>query len=378
MPFSKKNAEKNRYMLKGPLARKGYDWWWHSLTAVNEETGEERPFFLEFFTCNPKLAEDTPVFGQLPENREKGKRPSYLMVKAGCWGEDSRQLHRFFPLGSVSINKGKSIEIQADDCYLSETELRGSVRVSEADAAAHPEWMCDAGEITFDLKIDKQIAFNVGYCTTPFVRFLNAFQMFWHAEGMKSKYSGTITLGGVRYKVTPETCYGYADKNWGRDFTTPWVWLSSNDLVSNITGKRLENSVFDIGGGKPKVYFIPFNRILLGAFYYEGQHYEFNFSKLWTFSHTDFSYEETEDEIIWHILQWNPKAKMETNVACRKKDMVFVNYEAPNGLKRYNHLWNGGNGYGNVKLYRKEKGEYVLVDDIAVGHMGCEYGEYDL
>ena len=40
-------------MLKGPLAQKGYDWWWHSLTAYNKETGEARPFFIEYFTCNP-------------------------------------------------------------------------------------------------------------------------------------------------------------------------------------------------------------------------------------------------------------------------------------------------------------------------------------
>ena len=28
-------------MLHGPLAHHGYDWWWHSLTAQDAETGEE-------------------------------------------------------------------------------------------------------------------------------------------------------------------------------------------------------------------------------------------------------------------------------------------------------------------------------------------------
>ena len=42
-------------MLKGPLAKQGYDWWWHSLTAYNKETGEPRPFFIEYFVCNPDL-----------------------------------------------------------------------------------------------------------------------------------------------------------------------------------------------------------------------------------------------------------------------------------------------------------------------------------
>ena len=36
---------------------------------------------------------DEPVFGQIPG---KPQKPSYLMVKAGAWGEDAAQLHRFW------------------------------------------------------------------------------------------------------------------------------------------------------------------------------------------------------------------------------------------------------------------------------------------
>ena len=36
-------------MLHGPLAHQGYDWWWHSFTAQDAETGEDKPFFIEFF-----------------------------------------------------------------------------------------------------------------------------------------------------------------------------------------------------------------------------------------------------------------------------------------------------------------------------------------
>ena len=47
----------------GPLASCGYDWWWHSFTGQDAETGEDKPFFIEFFVCNPALAEDEPVLG---------------------------------------------------------------------------------------------------------------------------------------------------------------------------------------------------------------------------------------------------------------------------------------------------------------------------
>lgn len=375
--FNTSDIRKNEYMLVNGFARKGYDWWWHSFTGRNEVTGEERPFFVEFFCCNPNSAEENPVFGQLPENKKAGKKPSYLMVKAGAWGEGHSQLHRFFSLKDVAIHGKAPFSVSAEDCFCSDTELRGSVSLSTEEAAAHPEYMCDAGSIAWDLKIDKKVAFNVGYGTSKLFRFLEAFEMYWHAEGMKSLYSGTVIYNGEKYIITPETSFGYADKNWGRGFTTPWVWLSSDNMKSNLTGKVLTDSVFDIGGGKPKVWFVSLDRKLLSAFWYEGKPYEFNFSKFWTFTRTEFDFRETEDRVFWHVKQETLKAVMETEATCLKKDMLLVNYEAPDGSKRHNRLWNGGNATGTVKLWEKKKGKLVLVDDISFTNCGCEYGEYD-
>ena len=364
-------------MLQGPLAHHGYDWWWHSFTAVEEKTGEEKPFFIEFFVVNPALAEKKPVFGQLPENQKSGKLPSYLMVKAGCWGEDHCQLHRFFSLKDAKVYSTVPYRVVADDCIASETLLAGSIDITKEESEAHPEWMCDFGSISWELSIDKQIAFNVGYGASTPLRGAEAFAMYWHAEGMKSAYKGTVKFNGKTYLVKPESSYGYADKNWGRDFTSPWVWLSSNCLVSKKTGKKLENSVFDIGGGRPKIFFVPLDRRLLGVFYYEGKEYDFNFSKLHLKVKTEFSFEETDEQVIWHVKQENTHAVMETEVFCNKKDMLFVNYEAPDGSKHHNRLFNGGNGRGTVKLYDKTDSGLVLVDEIEATHIGCEYGEYD-
>ena len=375
--FAHHDITRDAFMLHGPLARHGYDWWWHSFTAQDAETGEDKPFFIEFFACNPELGEDLPVLGQLPRNREAGKKPSYLMVKAGTWGQDACQLHRFFGWKEVSMHADAPYEVKAADCQAGETVLKGRISISKEEAQAHPEWMCDAGELAWDLTVDKQIAFNVGYGASKPLREAEAFCMYWHAEGMKSAYSGSVTFNGRQYRVVPESCYGYADKNWGRDFTSPWVWLSSNCLVSRKTGRRLENSVFDIGGGRPKVYFVPLDRRLLGVFYYEGKEYDFNFSKLHLRVKTEFSFEEQENQVVWHVRQENIHAVMETEVCCQKKDMLLINYEAPDGRKQHNRLWNGGNGRGLVKLYEKRNGSLELVDEVEASHIGCEYGEYD-
>ena len=182
--FNRHDITRDACMLQGPLAHHGYDWWWHSFTAQDEATGEDKPFFIEFFLCNPALGEDVPVLGQLPANRAAGKKPSYLMVKAGCWGEDHCQLHRFFGWKDVRLHGQAPYRVEAADCLAGETQLRGSIRIAPEEAAAHPEWMCDAGELSWDLQVDKQVAFNVGYGASKPLRDAEAFAMYWHAEGM--------------------------------------------------------------------------------------------------------------------------------------------------------------------------------------------------
>lgn len=374
--FNKSDRARDAYMLKGKLAIQGYDWWWHSFTAINHNTGEEKAFFIEYFVCNPEAGGIEPVLGQLPINKEIGRCPSYLMVKAGCWGKNARQIHRFFAWDDVKIRQKGDYGIKAGDCLATETRLRGSVKVTKAEAEAHPEYMCDAGTMQWDLSVDKQIAFNVGYGASKALRDINAFEMYWHAEGMKTKYQGSILLDGELYDVMPDSSYGYADKNWGSNFTSPWVWLSSNRIISKKTGQLLQNSAFDIGGGRPKVYFLPINKKLLGAFYYEGEEIEFNFSKFWTKPKTRFRCYETETDVVWKVIQENRDYIMMTDIECAKEEMLLINYEAPDGQKRHNRLFNGGTGSGTIKLYRKTDCGNTLVDEFIVDHVGCEYGEY--
>lgn len=209
------DIQRDECMLTGKFGGRGYDWWWHSFTGYSRETGKEKSFFIAFFLCNPDRGERKPVFKP---------RPSYLMVKAGAWGKDGAQLHRFFGWDELTLKGKAPFAVAAEDCYLSETATKGRINVSAEDAEAHPEYMCQSGRMSWKLKIEKKIPFNVGYGAGKLFRELKAFQMYWHAEGMKTLYSGTVTWNGEVYDVKPETCWGYADKNWGSDFTMPWVW----------------------------------------------------------------------------------------------------------------------------------------------------------
>ena len=160
-PDIQKFKDRNAYMLKGPLAKKGYDWWWHSFTAVNQKTGERRPFFIEYYITNPALGGDKPILGQLPGNREKKIQPSYGMVKAGCWGDKHCQVHNFYGISQVSASF-KEMDVKIGDSVATDVMLRGSVSLTPQEAQDHPEYMSDAGTLSWDLKVEKVLSYPVG------------------------------------------------------------------------------------------------------------------------------------------------------------------------------------------------------------------------
>jgi len=373
--MNKKDLSRDFYMLKGPLAKNGYDWWWHNFTGYNRETGKSRVFFIEYFVCNPALGNDKVVFGQLPQNQLADVKPSYALVKVGTWGEDACQIHNFYPINEFAC-KDNQLDLKIGECTLTEKHMQGNCNVSVSEAAEHPEYMCDPGEMSWDIQIDKKISYHVGYGASKFFRRLNAFEMFWHAEGIKTQYSGQLTLNGEIYDIIPEKSFGYADKNWGKDFTSPWLWISSCNMKSLISGKELNNSAVEFGGGRPKAFGLDLGKKLLGCLYYEGQNYDYNFSKFWLGAKVKYRFIEQEKENVWKLHAKNNKSELLLMLRCPKDEMLLVNYEAPDGKKRHNRLWNGGTGYGEMKLYQIKGKEKTLVDHIEFKSTGCEYGEY--
>ena len=123
------------------------------------------------------------------------------------------------------------------------------------------------------------------------------------------------------------------------------------DMKSLISGKILDNSAVEFGGGRPKVMGAALDRKLLGGLYYEGRMYDYNFSKFWTESKIDFSFTEGDPVNVWTVEAQNRESITELILECPREEMLFINYEAPNGKKLHNRLWNGGTGYGNIQRY---------------------------
>ena len=371
MWFPTPMSDRNAYMLTGALAHRGYDWWWHSLTGVDAETKEERSFFIEYFSINPALGDREAVLGQSITSQATGKRPSYGMLNAGCWGPQAAQIHNYFPPSSCSFDTHR-LEARIGEATLSETRLIGAVSVSPDQASEHPEWMTDAGDMSWDLSASKVLSYSVGYGADRLLRKARAFQMFWHVAGIKTDYEGEIVFNGRRFVVTPESSSGYQDKNWGEDFTNPWVWLNCAQFVDASSGEQLPLTCLDVGGGTPVLFGRRLSSKLLIAFFLRGRLYEFNFSKFWTGAKQQFRCDDDVDQIRWRISGSTFTHRIEIDFSCPKDEMLLMNYENPDGVKNHSKLWNGGTASGSVRLYERDQ----LVGEFLGTRGGGEYGVY--
>lgn len=373
--MNQSDLNRNSYMLRGSLARKGYMRWFHSFSGVQAETGEIRRFFVEFFIINPGLGGSQPILGQHPYYKKHGMKPSYLMVKAGAFpdenGENGRQLHAFYPIASLKTT-GSPMVMQVDDCFYSEQRITGFVEVSPSEAR-HRSFMSDAGWMEWDLEVHKAVACNTGILCSAFFRLVNGLENFWHGEGIRSFFRGTVTLDGIAFQVSPDTSCGYADKHWGRSFARPLLQFTSGRLSSARTERELKHSVLAVNGCCPRFLFFPLRRRLMIQLTYMGEDYEFGFIRPFLFSKQKWETKETNKRFIWHIMAQNKTSMIKISCSCTKEQMMRLRYETPEGYRLKDPLWAGGAGIGTIQLYRREKGGKELIDTLKIDNGVCRW-----
>ncbi len=367
--------KRNAYMLRGSHTKQGYVRWWHSFTGVAAGSSETRTFFVEYYVINPGLGGSQPILGQHPYFKKRGLKPSYVMVKAGVFpdenGNEGKQLHAFYPIAALKA-AADPLYVQVGDCSFSETKLSGYVDVS-SNEARHRSLMTDAGYMEWDLEVHKAIACHTGAIANRFFTALNALESFWHGEGIRTMFRGTVSLDGVTYEVSPDTSYGYADKHWGRSFNRPWMQFASNKLISERTGKALKHSALAIDGCCPRFLCFPLKRRLMIQLTYTGEDFEYNFAKLGLLSRCKWRVKETNKRYIWNIMAQNKTSVIRISCYCRKDLMMPIDYESPDGSVRKEPLLGSGSGIGSIEIYRRIPGGLQLIDKLNIEDGFCEY-----
>lgn len=386
MNISKKCAKIIRYQLAGAQKKAGVNTWRYVFNAVENGTGLERKFFIELSMLNPYLSPSDVVLGFKPRVKvseddlqnvlagtlsaqklqsESILTPSYVVVRAGVLGSGAKQICDYFPIKQINLDT-KNFSVEAGNCVFTEEKLSGRMDFSPSELHDHPEQLCESGIISWELRYEIKDFFDEGY---------EGKNSSWYATGIRTVFAGNITLDGKEYSIQPRKSCGYMDRFFGKSYPENYIHLSSSNLTSQITGKFLSDSSFSVSG----VYDGRVN-VMVNL---EGLKVSFCASKPKSAYQcvNDFSQMPEVDgseKLHWTISTNDKNYVVDVDVFCLAKLMYVRSLELPEGERKVLKQLMGGNGTGEIRLYKRIKKNLELIEHAEIQTCLCEFGQLEL
>ncbi len=383
MSSSKINQRYDQYVLRGKLRHEGYERWRYVFSGTNTVTSREKRFFIELYIVNPGISPKAVVIGQksrlamseadlkyVIEGKSSAQtagneievKPSYVAVKAGFFGQNGKQINKFFSSSQLTFVRNSGTFKVGDNVFSSDS-LSGSVEVSEQELRVMPELLCSAGSMKWDLKFDRNII-----CEPLYNKKMN----FWAPFGAKSTFIGTVVADGQEYAVSSRSCNGYSDKSWGQSLNSPYFHISSAKLTSLISGKSLLNSCVTVEGN--------IEGTLYSMFAIEGT--TFKIKEKRPFKKQSVVYDcsqmpESEEnaKVHWSMSVTYGQYLIDLDIYCRVNEMIVRDYEIPQGKRCLLKILGGGNGTGEIRIYRTIGKNIELLEHANIYDALCEFGE---
>lgn len=386
MNISKKCAKIIRYQLAGAQKKAGVNTWRYVFNAVENGTGLERKFFIELSMLNPYLSPSDVVLGFKPRVKvseddlqnvlagtlsaqklqsESILTPSYVVVRAGVLGSGAKQICDYFTIKQINLDT-KNFSVEAGNCVFTEEKLSGRMDFSPSELHDHPEQLCESGIISWELRYEIKDFFDEGY---------EGKNSSWYATGIRTVFAGNITLDGKEYSIQPRKSCGYMDRFFGKSYPENYIHLSSSNLTSQITGKFLSDSSFSVSG----VYDGRVN-VMVNL---EGLKVSFCASKPKSAYQcvNDFSQMPEVDgseKLHWTISTNDKNYVVDVDVFCLAKLMYVRSLELPEGERKVLKQLMGGNGTGEIRLYKRIKKNLELIEHAEIQTCLCEFGQLEL
>ena len=292
-------------------------------------------------------------------------KPSYLLVKAGVYGEGGKQMNRFIP--SVKLNYKKSTAtFSTDGCLFSAENLAGSVDVREEDLRVHPEFSCNSGTMFWDLKYE---------VLTDSKKLYSDSRNFWIPLGSRANFAGSVVLDGEEFSVLPETSFGYIDKSWGAGYPGAYYHLSAMRLTSTITRKSLRSSYICVEGEFGK-------ESRLSGIIRVGEN-SFRFGE-GVFGSPEEKHGCVQvpgngdgESLHWSVSLENGDFVVDLDLYCKDSEMFVRDYEIPQGRRTLMRVLGGGTGSGEVRVFKKNGKRLELLEQAVISDAICEFGQLD-
>lgn len=386
MGATKTNFNSKKYKPSGSLKKSGVVNRRFLFSGFDSVTNAEHIFFIEYSTINPWLSPDKAELGfksrpKLTENdlqyalagtqaahelmTESFVLPSYAVVRVGMLGTGSKQLAQYVGIKNIQTSN-KEFLIKTDSFMFSEDHLLGKIEYTESEINSHPEYNCNPGSMIWDLRYEiKPAGITPGY---------SGKKEKWFVSGAQTVFAGTIILDGTKYQISPRTSNGYIDLSWGESFPFPYFHISCSNMTSEISGRKLFDSAFAVHGiynERPSVIVQLESQKIEFAADSSVRAYE-------CFADCTLMPEDDNGEKLHWSVSANSKTwVVDIDIYCDSKLLFVRDFELPEGDRKVLKILTGGNGSGEIRLYRKIKKTLELIENAKIEHAFCEYGRDD-
>lgn len=348
-------------------------------------SGSEKAFFVELALTNPGLSPVVPILGyktrmKLKEadisdvlagsaaasgvGKEKLVTPSFIVVRAGVFGASSKQIAKYTSATKV-LTSGKNFYLKADECLFALDALVGKIFLKPEELDAHPEYLCDAGSVSWNLKYRFLHVFAKGF---------KGKQNTWFVPGGRVEFTGSFIINGEEYTVNSLKYPGYIEHFWGRDYNPDWYHISSTSLISVISGHTLKASNFAIHG-------IFMERASL-LFNLEGKQIFF-ISNMGKGAYTSLSDvvespdNSNKERLHWSVSFHSKQYVIDVDLFSNCEDLCMRPWETSEGQHKVLKVLSGAAGLGEIRLYKRVKKNLILIEQARLTKTLCEYGKVE-
>lgn len=385
--MAKRNIKSKDYKIGFSIFQKksGINFWRFFFPGINQENKEECFFCLEFEVLNPNISENEMLFSLsqkkiLPEdlqsallgnssilNEQTNTKSSYCSVRLLKLGKKSKQLCQFMSFKEVDFDF-KNMEFKIGNKLFTDKSLSGFISIANEDEIKNKEIFCQQGYATWNLEYKIKESELKGYHNDSYR---------WFPIGVKTDFVGKVNFDGEDFLVDTRTALGHIDRFFGNAYPTELIHIYCSNLISMISGKKLENSAFCIQG-------IFENRIsLIGnlenidiSFFANKSQREYNC----VFDCVEVPGIENYSErmLHWSFSLNDKQTIVDIDIFCRLTELNNRIIEKPEGNRNIISLLEGGTGFGEIKLYKKNKKAIEQIEHAKLTKVICEFGKSDI
>lgn len=387
MAMTKKALKIMKFGHTGTKKNAPVNFWRYIFNGFDKLSGSESIFFIELEMLNPWISPSEVLLGFKPRvnvteeelqhalagtksalefKSENLVLPSYVAIRIGKLDDNPKQLVSYISFKDLKINN-KKFEISVGNKSFTLEQLTGFVNISEDEKLKHPEYFCDDGYATWNVKFDILKEILQGYRNKTDE---------WIPLGLKSEFTGIVNFDGKDFLIEPKKSFGFIERYWGKKFPQKWFHISSSNLTSNISGKFLANTSFVVQGAfEDRISFI-------GSF--EGTDIIYNvdsgkklYDDVWNCVQAPVVDEDGNEQLHWTVSINSKNWVIDIDIFCRIKDLYNRNLEQPCGDREYLNVVQCALGIGEIKLFRHVHNSLELIEAAKIQKTFCEFGHME-